>query len=190
MITRSLPVLLASLSLCAVALAEDKRSSATTERETFTVEELEDHGALDAGPALALERSDVYSTVGGSISIHNLPAVTLLDGRRFPLSNGLGRMGTTLDVLPLAFLSAVDVQKVGNRPAIGSGGPGGVVDLQLKRGYEFGGEVGFLYGKSSGKYGREDFESYIIGGVGNDKFNITAGYSYRESSGRIPRWSR
>ena len=31
-------------------------------------------------------------------------------------------------------------------------------------------------GLLSGKYGREDFESYIIGTVGNDKFSITAGY--------------
>jgi hypothetical protein len=53
-----------------------------------------------------------------------------------------------------------------------------------------GGEIGFLYGKSSGKYGREDFQSYIIGTVGNDKFSITAGFLHQESSGRVPRWGR
>jgi hypothetical protein len=53
-----------------------------------------------------------------------------------------------------------------------------------------GGEVGFLYGRSSGKYGREDFQTYIIGTVGNEKFSITAGYLYQESSGRVPRWGR
>ncbi|PYJ12126.1 MAG: hypothetical protein DMF06_00540 [Verrucomicrobia bacterium] len=52
------------------------------------------------------------------------------------------------------------------------------------------GEVGFLYGKSTGKYGREDFAGYIIGTVGNDKFSITAGYLRQESSGQIPRWRR
>jgi hypothetical protein len=52
------------------------------------------------------------------------------------------------------------------------------------------GEVGFLYGKSTGKYGREDFQTYIIGTVGNDKFSITAGYLHQESSGQVPRWRR
>ena len=51
----------------------------------------------------------------------------------------------------------------------------------------YGGEMGFLYGKSSGKYGREDFESYIIGTVGNDKFSITAGFFHQETSGRYSR---
>ena len=54
----------------------------------------------------------------------------------------------------------------------------------------FSGEVGFLYGKSSGKYGREDFQTYIIGTVGNEKFSITAGVLHQESSGRVPRWGR
>ncbi len=52
------------------------------------------------------------------------------------------------------------------------------------------GEVGFLYGKSTGKYGREDFQTYIIGTVGNDKFSITAGYYHQELSGQTPRWRR
>ena len=52
------------------------------------------------------------------------------------------------------------------------------------------GEVGFLYGKSSGKYGREDFQTYIIGTVGTEKFSITAGYLHLESSGRAPGWRR
>ena len=52
------------------------------------------------------------------------------------------------------------------------------------------GEVGFLYGKSTGTYGREDFQAYIIGTVGNDKFSITAGYLRHESSGQVPRWRR
>lgn|GEM_PF-970162 len=52
------------------------------------------------------------------------------------------------------------------------------------------GEVGFLYGQSTGKYGREDFQTYIIGTVGNDKFSITAGYYHQELSGQAPRWRR
>ncbi|HSH37836.1 MAG TPA: hypothetical protein VK993_03545 [Chthoniobacterales bacterium] len=53
-----------------------------------------------------------------------------------------------------------------------------------------GGEVGFFYGRSDGKYGREDYSAHIIGGIGNDKFNITVGAAYHESSRRAERSRR
>ena len=65
-----------------------------------------------------------------------------------------------------------------------------VVEMRAPDRVYVGGEVGFLYGRSSGKYGREDFQSYIIGTVGNERFSITAGYLHQESSGRVPRWGR
>ena len=65
-----------------------------------------------------------------------------------------------------------------------------VVDLRAPAKIQFGGEMGFLYGKSSGKYGREDFSSYIIGTVGNDKFSITAGFLHQETTFNGPRWRR
>ena len=48
------------------------------------------------------------------------------------------------------------------------------------------GEVGFLYGKSSGKFGREVKEGYILSEFGNDKTQITVGASYGQSNGRVP----
>jgi hypothetical protein len=56
--------------------------------------------------------------------------------------------------------------------------------------FYFSGQMGFLYGTSSGKYGRTDFQSYIFGTVGTDKFSITAGVLHQESSGHVPRWGR
>jgi outer membrane receptor protein involved in Fe transport len=124
------------------------------------------------------------------VLIHTLPALTLLDGRRFAPSTELGRMGMSpLDLVPVAFLSGAEVQKTGSSPRYGSDGPGGVVNLRLNR-MQTSGEVGAFYGKSSGKYGREDFSSYIIGTVGNEKFSITAGASYHESSINVPRGRR
>lgn len=64
------------------------------------------------------------------------------------------------------------------------------VDWRAPSRLQYGGEIGFLYGKSSGKYGREDFSSYIIGTVGNEYFSITAGYYHQESNGRYPGWRR
>jgi hypothetical protein len=65
-----------------------------------------------------------------------------------------------------------------------------VVEIRATDRIHASGQVGFLYGKSSGKYGREDFQTYIIGTVGNEKFSITAGYLRQESSGRGLRWGR
>jgi hypothetical protein len=61
-----------------------------------------------------------------------------------------------------------------------------VVNLRLNRNFA-GGEFGVFYGKSDGKFGREDKQAYIIGGVGNDKVQITAGAAYEESIGNVPR---
>ena len=158
--------------------------------DTIVREDLEETGATETGPALSLARPDLFSNVDSATLIHGLPVLTLLDGRRFPISTELGRMGwAPLDVLPLAFLSSVEVQKVGSRPRYGSDAPGGVLNLRTNRFYT-GGEVGFFYGRSDGKYGREDYSGYIMGGVGNDKFNITVGAAYSESEVRAPRGRR
>jgi hypothetical protein len=50
------------------------------------------------------------------------------------------------------------------------------------------GEVGFLYGHSSGKFGGDYLQGYIFGEVGNDRIHISAGASYEEWNGRVPRW--
>ena len=89
---------------------------------------------------------------------------------------------TPLDVIPLAFLRGVQVEKLPS-PMYGTDAPGGIVNLQLNRSYS-GGEAGVFYGASTGKYGREDFEAYIRGGVGTDHVQISAGAAYDHSSGQ------
>jgi outer membrane receptor protein involved in Fe transport len=187
MIERALPIVLCFFSLCLPLAAQQTNRSELTETETITLEELRQTGALDTAAALTLYRPDIFSTVDSSILIHGLPVLTLLDGRRFPISSALGRMGMApLDLFPVAFLRAVQVQKVNASPILGTDSPGGVVNLQLNRFYS-GGEVGVFYGKSGGKYGREDKQAYILGGVGDEKIQITVGAAYEESSGRVPR---
>lgn len=58
------------------------------------------------------------------------------------------------------------------------------VDLHAPDKVRFGGEIGFLYGKSTGSsgFGREDFAGYVIGTVGTDKFSITAGFYRQETN--------
>ena len=140
-------------------------------------------GEVDIAPALARYRPDLFTTLDGSLLLHGLPILTLLDGRRFPIAGNSGRWGMgSLDMLPVAFLRGATVRS-GSSPLYGSDAPGGIVDLPLNR-VTTGGETGVFYGNSGGKSGREDFEAYIFGGVGNDKFQISAGAAYENSSGR------
>lgn len=182
-----LPAVLGFLALC-LPLAAQQPNGPETDGETITLAQLQSNGALDPASALTLYRPDTFSRGGNSILIHGFPALMLLDGRRFSISGPLGRL-TPLDFLPVAFLKAVAVEKVNASPMSGTDSPGGVVNLRLNRNY-FGSEFGLFYGKSSGQFGREDKQAYIIGGVGNENLQITAGAAYQESSGQVPRLNR
>ena len=66
-----------------------------------------------------------------------------------------------------------------------------VVEMKRTNFFDYAtGEVGFLYGKSFGKYGVESEQGYIIGEVGNEHLHISAGASYENVSGRLPRFVR
>lgn len=56
----------------------------------------------------------------------------------------------------------------------------------VKSHYHVSGEMGAAYGFSTGKYGAESESGYIIGSVGNDKFQITAGSSYENTTFHVP----
>jgi hypothetical protein len=178
MIKRVLLAALGSLALCFPIVAQ--QTGPLEQTETVTLEQL------------SFYRPEIFSSVDSSVLIHDLPMLTFLDGR-LPVSSALSRMGnTSLGVFPIAFVSAAETHKANASPATsapGTGSPHEVTTLQLNPEY-WGGEVGAFYGRSSGKFGREDFGSYIVGGVGNDKFQITVGASYEESNGRVPRWAR
>jgi len=117
------------------------------------------------------------------------PWVSLENRDRFFFSSAFGPMRTTREFLPsfdpseplsMAYLPSSDSKDSLDR----------IIELQAANKVRFGGEVGFLYGKSTGKYGREDFAGYIIGTVGNDKFSINVGYLHQESTFNVPRRRR
>jgi hypothetical protein len=182
MIKRALLGVLGFFSLCLPLAAQQAAD------ETITLGQLRNTSALDAASALTLYQPDIFSTVDSSILIHGLPVPTLLDGRRFPVSNELTRMGMMpLDLFPIAFLSAVEAPKVNASPRQGTDSPGELENLRLNRGLYSSGEMGVLYGTTTGKFGYETKQAYIQGTVGNDRFQITAGVSSEESSWRFPR---
>jgi hypothetical protein len=119
-----------------------------------------------------------------------LPSLTLADRDFFSFSTAFGWTPTTTTNFLPAFSpmeprSAVYPTTPSRRNSVDN-----PVELRATDRIHFGGEVGFLYGRSDGKYGREDFLTYITGTVGNEKFSITAGYLHLESSGRALRWRR
>jgi hypothetical protein len=117
------------------------------------------------------------------------PYLSLEDQDRFFFSTAFGSMRTTENFLPAygpwESPSVASQNSPSRRNALDN-----AVDWRAPDRIQFGGEIGFLYGKSTGKYGREDFSSYIIGTVGNDKFSITAGYYRQETTFNNPRWRR
>lgn len=110
------------------------------------------------------------------------PSLSLEDQDRFFFSTAFGSMRTTEEFLPPFSPWEPQSAAYQNSPSRRNYSVYDVVDLRSPDRIQFGGEIGFLYGKSSGKYGREDFSSYIIGTVGNDKFSITAGYLHQETT--------
>jgi len=144
---------------------------------------------FDAAAALALYRPEIFADVESSLLIRDLPMLTFLDGR-LPGSTALGRMGMApVANFPVALVSAAPAQKTNASRVSGKDGkesPGDVISSPSDH-YYYGGEMGFLYGRSTGKFGYEDFETYIVGEVGDDKFHISVGASYEELNGHGPR---
>jgi len=183
MITRAVLTVLSVLGLSLPLVAQEPNPGEHGNGQTITQEDLLGTGEIDVVPALALYQPDSFSRSGNSVLVYGFPTLTLLDGRRFSISGAMGRLAN--DLLPVAFLSAVDVYKIHSSPMYGTDAPGGVLDMRLNRNFA-GGEFGLFYGKSSGKFGYEQKSAYIIGTVGNDKVQITAGAAYEEARGNTP----
>jgi hypothetical protein len=62
------------------------------------------------------------------------------------------------------------------------------VELRARDRVYVGGQIGFLYGSSTGKYGGSFESGYVIGEIGNDYFHLTVGTSYSKSNGSGPNW--
>jgi hypothetical protein len=116
-------------------------------------------------------------------------SLSLENRDRFFFATSFGAVQATSEFLP-TFSPAEPRGVVGPARLDSKDSLDNIVEFKTTDRIRVSGEVGFLYGKSSGKYGREDFAGYIIGTVGNDKFSITAGYLRQESSGQVPRWRR
>jgi len=143
-------------------------------------------GFLSLCLPLSAQRTDhpvIFSALNRSLL--RLPSLTLSDGGLFSFASAFNwTEPTTPDFLPA--LPAMAPQRANAAAATpGRDSSKEVVDVRRTNLLDYvGGEVGFLYGRSSGKFGREVEAGYIIGDVGDDKFHITVGASYENSTRR------
>jgi hypothetical protein len=152
-------------------------------------------GAFDPGFALSLYQPRI-SAADSFLLFRRGPVRTWSDGGWLASENALSEIGmASLDLFPVAFstpeafggVSGARANRVRDSRSENSGtdgkdSAGDITASESDRIYS-GGEVGFLYGHSSGKGGGDMWETYVVGTVGNDKFQITAGASYDEWNG-------
>ncbi len=149
---------------------------------------------FDSAATFIFYRPEIFTSVDSAALVRELPMTEFLDGR-LPGSTALGRMGTApVANFPMALVSAEPRKK-------GSSVSGPVTDPKDGKDYSSaeslaaekaslvwtGGEIGFMYGHSSGKFGGDEFTSYIMGGVGNEHLQINVGASYQEFNGHFSR---
>ncbi len=120
------------------------------------------------------------STLGGSsISIHGLPTLVLLDGRRLTDSSAAALGGgsfTDVNLFPSALVKRIEVLKDGASAIYGTEAVGGVVNVILDQefqGFEFSTRYGFTE-----KADVKDQRFSGIFGFGDDKTHLVIGAEY------------
>lgn len=105
--------------------------------------------------------------------------LVLLNGMRLPGSPSLGGTAVNLNMIPTAAVERIDIMKDGGSAVYGSDAIAGVVNIILKDDYE-GLTVSGGVTKSDAE-GADSSEISIVGGISNDKGNITFAFEHQES---------
>jgi hypothetical protein len=123
-------------------------------------------------PALFSRLGDPLLTSGA------LGPATFSSGETFSLATTFNLAGTPTSFLP----TTMAMESPSHSAPATSSKDSPDYPLDLRPGYYVTGEVGFVYGRSTGKFGGDYKEGYIIGEVGNDKIHISVGASYEDSN--------
>lgn len=149
-------------------------------------------GQSQQGDLLALNQSRMtharavdLTTLNGAR--YGFPWLNLRDARVVSLASGY----SWIEPVPLDFVPIESVDFAARtRPARSAdwNSDGRMVKLKPHVTDYVHGEVGGFYGTSVGsKFGREVEAGYILGGIGNDKYQINVGAFYEHSSAHVPR---
>ena len=201
MLKGALVLALGLLGICfPVAAQQAKHSGAAKHR-------LGASAVTSLGPAsnLSLYRPTIASASNNSLLFRNGPVRAWSDGAQLMSESAFVQIGMApLGLFPAAYLVPSDNRPVSTRrPAAASNSrsemlasdgkdlPNEMISSPLNPVY-YTGEVGFMYGRWSGKGSGDYVGSYVWGQAGDDKFQITAGASFENWSGnsrRIPGYS-
>ena len=169
------------LGLCLSLAAQQASGSPPGHGGTFTLAQLRGLAAANNGSVLL--QPNLFNSLDNPV--FGFP----FENRDvFSLSTTFNLMGTAPQSF-LPFSSAMKSPRASLPATSSKDSPDRPFDLRPSFDYVTG-EVGFLYGHSSGKFGGDYMEGYIFGEVGNDRIHISAGASYEQWNGRVPRWGR
>jgi hypothetical protein len=141
-------------------------------------------GFLSIGLPLFAQQTD-FGALNNSFL--RLPSLTLSDGGSFSFASAFTRMETTTpDFLPALSMASTTERRQRATSSAGTAEDSSkeVADVGRTNSGYAGGEIGVLFGRSSGKFGRDVEAGYILGEVGDDKFHISAGAYYENSTRR------
>ena len=154
---------------------------------------------LDTVSNFSIYRPNV-TNVPSSILFHNGPVRAWSDGAQLASESALVQIGMApLGLFPVTYFAPSDsgptpITKPGaasnSRSQMaatdGKDLPGEMISSPLNQVY-YTGEVGFVYGRWSGKGNGDYWQNYVSGQVGNDHFQINAGASFENWSGNSPK---
>ena len=108
--------------------------------------------------------------------------LVLLNGRRFPGSPTLGGASANLNAIPMAAVERIDIMTEGASSIYGSDAMAGVVNIILKDNFE-----GLTFNIGAGQRDRDEGttsqEFSVVGGLSNDKGNITFSFDHQKRKG-------
>jgi len=169
------------LGLCFSLAAQQASGSPPGHGGTFTLAQLRSMAAPNNGSVLL--QPSLFNSLDNPVF-----GFPFSNRDVFSLSTTFNLMGITPPSF-LPFSTARESPRATLPPTSAKDSSDRLFDLRPNFDYVTG-EVGFLYGRSSGKFGGEYKEGYIFGEVGNERIHISAGASYEEWNGRVPRWGR
>jgi hypothetical protein len=156
--------------------------------------------AMDPTLALSVSQPNILRAKNSSLLFHKGPVRAWSDGGRLASESAFASISITpLDLPPLAYFTpnafgpaptrngrAASDSRSNNFAADTKDSP--EMMLSPPDRFYYGGEIGFMYGRWSGKGSGDMMESYIMGQAGNDHFQITAGAAFEQWSGNGARF--
>lgn len=189
MMKRGVGVLFGVLIACLTASAYEARPIA--------------RGAFDAPIYLTICTTDILGSADTSDLVHGLPLLGLLNDVFASKSELGGLPFVPQEIFPVALIAPTALPARNNYVYLYDAKPAAKDAKDFSSGKDFhsqdmaapisrvyyGGEVGFMYGASSGNalLKGDEFRTYGVFEVGDDKTHIVVGTSYEESSYKLQR---